>query len=81
MERKMHTLPEVAGDDNEVTNSINHWSFDRMQPCEQGKKTPKPNSFRDKKKAKKEYPSYLWHSGYHMFARNMELKINGESVT
>lgn len=37
-ERRMHTLPEVAGDDNEHINSINHWLFNRMQPCEQGKK-------------------------------------------
>lgn len=37
-ERRMHTLPEVAGADNEHTNSIKHWSFDGMQPCKQEKK-------------------------------------------
>lgn len=37
-ERRSHTLPEVAGDDNEHTDSINHRSFNGMQPCKQGKK-------------------------------------------
>lgn len=62
----MHRLPEVAGAENKYTNSINHWSFNGMQPCEKGEKQLQGN-----KKAKNKSPSCLWPSGYHIFACNI----------